>query len=252
MSFVYHAAAIGVKKNPVESVAWAPGDDQCRRRGRRRSMPACLRSPARRKIRLPPRKRAKEFCGEARPASPPSHANSGPCFRRRTLEIREDAAGQPPKPATSRRSTNYALLEDGQGTKVDDEAAVRWLRRASEKGQAKAQYALRLCRISAEAKASCLTPRKPTSGFRASAAQQGGDEYAERAVAMCLSAGEGVKAEAVESEKKWLPAPPSMVGLGPNGRSAASSTGTSPTPPTTPSLAGWFPQIRRTTQHRTD
>jgi len=194
MAFVYQAG-IGVKKDPVESVAWRlvmlnaeDGDDAPSYRPAYDALSAEEQAVA--------EKRAKELCGQRAYKS---------AFARSAAEIE---AGRVAFAKCKLQAEGGDLdaqfelsrrLEDGDGAKADLEEAVRWARRAAEKGHAKSQYKLGVHLANGEGV--MPDPKEAYSWFRKSAAQ--GDPYAERAVAISLLAGDGVKADPVEA-KQWL------------------------------------------------
>lgn len=194
MSFVYHAG-IGVKKDPVESVAWRlvmlnanPDADADRYRSAYDTLSEADQAAA--------EKRAKELCGTRDYKSAYARDPAEVAAERQKFEQTKQQA------ETGDVEAQYALsemLEDGKGTKVDQEAAVRWLRLASEKGHAKSQYALGLHLRGGDGV--MPDPKEAYLWFRKAAEQ--GDGYAERAVAMCYRDGDGVKSDETEA-MKWL------------------------------------------------
>lgn len=194
MSFVYHAG-IGVKKDPVESVSWRlvmlNADDDADAESYRSPYDALSEADQ-----AAAEKRAKELCGERAYKS---------AFARDPAELEAERLKFAQTKLKAEAGDVVAqfelarLLEDGEGAKADDEAAVRWLRLAAEKGHAKSQYALGLHLRGGDGV--MPDPKEAYLWFRKAAEQ--GDEYAERAVAMCLRDGEGVKADLAAS-KQWL------------------------------------------------
>lgn len=194
MSFVYHAG-IGVKPDPVESVAWRlvmlnaeDGDDAESFR-----QPYDALSPD---DRAAAEKRAKELCG-ARPyksaLAPDPAAVEAARQAFMQAKLKAEGGDLEAQYEMSRR------LEDGEGTKVDLEEAVRWARRAAEKGHAKSQYRLGVYLVDGDGV--MPDPKEAYLWFRKAAEQ--GDAYAERAMAISLQEGKGVKADPVEA-RMWL------------------------------------------------
>lgn len=194
MSFVYQAG-IGVKPDPVESVAWrlvmlnADDDfDVKKYRPAYDALSAADQAAA--------EKRAKELCGDRKYNS---------AFARDQAELaaeRQAFAKIRQKAESGDLEAQYELsqrLEDGEGTEVNLEEAVRWSRVAAEQGHAKSQY--RLGVYLANGEGVTADPKEAYQWFVKAAAQ--GDAYAEYAIAKCLRDGDGVKADLVES-KKWL------------------------------------------------
>ncbi len=194
MSFVYHAG-IGVKKDHVEGVAWrlvmlnADSEaDASHYRDEYDSLTPAEQAAA--------EQRAKELCAGR------AYKSAFAVDPKKLAAERQNFERTKQQAETGDVDAQYALsemLEDGKGTKVDQETAVSWLRRAAEKGHAKSQYALGLHLRSGEG--ALPDPKEAYLWFRKAAEQ--GDEYAERAVAMCYRDGEGVKSDEAEG-MKWL------------------------------------------------
>jgi TPR repeat protein len=194
MAFIY-GAGIGVKKDPVESVAWYlvmlnadEGADADSYRQPYDALSADDQAAA--------EKRAKELCDKRayKSAFAPDSAELEAARQAFTeAKLKAESGDLDAQYELSRR------LEDGEGTKVDLEDAVRWARRAAEKGHAESQY--RLGVYLAKGEGVMPDPKEAYSWFRKSAAQ--GDPYAERAVALSLLEGNGVKADPIEA-KQWL------------------------------------------------
>lgn len=194
MSFAY-GAGIGVKKDAVESVAWRlvmiNADDEVDAEKYRHAYDALSADDQ-----AAAEKRAKELCGERAYKS---------AFARDPAELeaeRQKFVRTKLKAVDGDHEAQFELsrlLEDGKGTKADDEEAVRWLRRAAEQGHAKSQYGLGLHLSAGEG---VMPDPKEAYAWFLKAAEQG-HAYAERAVGMCLRDGDGVKADQAEG-KKWM------------------------------------------------
>jgi len=194
MSFVYQAG-IGVKPDLVESMAWrlvmlnADDDfDVQKYRPAYDALSAADQAAA--------EKRAKELCGDREYHSAFARDQAKLAAERQAFaKIRQKAESGDPE-------AQYELsqrLEDGEGTEVNLEEAVRWSRMAAEQGHAKSQY--RLGVYLANGEGVTADPKEAYQWFVKAAAQ--GDAYAEYAIAKCLRDGDGVKADLVES-RKWL------------------------------------------------
>ena len=194
MSFVYQAG-IGVKKDLVESSAWRlvmiNAEEEVDSEKYRHSYDA-LSAEEQAAV----EKRAKELCGER---------NYKSAFARDPAELeteRQNYVRTKLKAEAGDVEAQFELsrlLEDGKGTKANDEEAVRWLRRSAEKGFAESQYGLAL--HLAHGDGVTPDPKEAYVWFRKAAMQ--GHAYAERAVGLCLQDGEGVKADQAEG-KKWI------------------------------------------------
>ena len=194
MSFVYHAG-IGVKKDLIESIAWRlvmiNAEEEVDSEKYRQNYDAL--SP---EDQAAVEKRAKELCGER---------NYKSAFARDPAELeaeRQNYVRTKLKAEAGDLEAQFELsrlLEDGKGTKANDEEAVRWLRRSAEKGFADSQYGLAL--HLAHGEGVTPDPKEAYVWFLKAALQ--GHAYAERAVGLCLQDGEGVKADQVEG-KKWI------------------------------------------------
>jgi TPR repeat protein len=194
MSFVYQAG-IGVKKDLVESIAWRlvmiNAEEEVDSEKYRHNYDA-LSAEQQAVV----EKRAKELCGER---------NYKSAFARDPAELeteRQNYVRMKLKAEAGDVEAQFELsrlLEDGKGTKANDEEAVRWLRRSAEKGFAESQYGLAL--HLAHGDGVTPDPKEAYVWFRKAAMQ--GHAYAERAVGLCLQDGEGVKADQAEG-KKWI------------------------------------------------
>lgn len=194
MSFVYHSG-IGVKPDPIESVAWRlvmlNAEEDADAEKYREAYDAL--SP---EDQAAAEKRAKVLCGQrdyksAFARDPAELEAERQAFAK--IKLRAEAGDLEAQYELSQR------LEDGEGTKADIEAAVRWARRAAEHGHVKSQYRLGVYLVNGEGV--IPDPKEAYLWFRKAAEQ--GDAYAERAVAISLHEGNGVKADPVEA-KKWL------------------------------------------------
>lgn len=194
MSFVYQAG-IGVKKDPVESVAWRlvmlNADDEADADGYKSAYDELNEEEQ-----AAAEKRAKELCGQRPYKSAYAKDPAELAAERKEFAETKHRAEAGDDEATFSLARMYY---QGTGTKADAEETVRWFRRAAERGHADSQYMLGL--HLAHGDGTLPDPKEAYQWYLKAALQ--GQSYAERSVAVALKQGSGVKADLTES-LKWL------------------------------------------------
>jgi len=189
-----HEAGVGVKPDPVESMAWRlvmlNADEDVDAEKYRRAYDALSAEEQ-----ATAEKRAKELSGSREYVSP---------FARDPAELiaeKKDFETTKPKAEKGDRDAQYHLAElytFGRGTAKNDAEAARWCRKAAEQGHAEAQFSLGQTLRLGEA----VTPdmKEAFEWFMKSALQ--GNPDAEHALSVCYQQGEGVKADETEA-RMW-------------------------------------------------
>lgn len=194
MSFAYQAG-IGVKKNPVEAVAWrlvmlnaSTDADADRYRSAYDALSEEDQAAA--------EKRAKELCGKRDYKSPFARDPAEVAAERLKFDQTKQQAEAGDLDAQFDLSR---MLEVGKGVKANAEESVSWLRKAAEKGHANSQYGLGIHLVTGNGV--MPDPKEAYLWFNKAALQ--GHAYGEHAVGVCLRDGQGVKADQAEA-KKWI------------------------------------------------